>query len=329
MMKLQKEDYTVGWICALPIPEWQASRLLLDAEHEDAPLSSTQYQYAFGSINGHNVVMGCLPDSQMGIGSAASVASEMRSSFPNLRFALLVGLGGGVPSQANDIRLGDVVVSRPDQAKRHGGVRQYDYGKAIQGDEFQLTGTLNTPPHILLSALGKVRSARPGTSRFGEYLRSYHEHIDDTPEFVTPPKNDRLFESSYKHPSKEPTCSKCDSESEITRSPRPSGTPQVHYGTIASGNQVMKDAVKRDDISKELGGVFCFEMEVAGLMNHFPCLVVRGICDYCDSHKNKSWQQYAAATAAAWAKELLRNIVPADVCRGDTIMQLSKHGKPC
>lgn len=46
-------------------------------------------------------------------------------------------------------------------------------------------------------------------------------------------------------------------------------------------------------------------MEAAGLMDNFPCLVIRGICDYSDSHKNKQWQDYAAATAAAYSKELL------------------------
>jgi ankyrin repeat domain-containing protein 50 len=73
----------------------------------------------------------------------------------------------------------------------------------------------------------------------------------------------------------------------------------------------MKDGVTRDRISAELGGILCFEMEAAGLMNTFPCLVIRGICDYADSHKNKRWQPYAAATAAACAKEIL-SIIPAD-----------------
>lgn len=89
----------------------------------------------------------------------------------------------------------------------------------------------------------------------------------------------------------------------------------VHYGTIASGNQVIKDGVTRDQLSSELGGVLCFEMEAAGLMNSFPCLVIRGICDYADSHKNKKWQPYAAATAAAYAKELLSVIPVADIDR--------------
>jgi nucleoside phosphorylase len=50
-------------------------------------------------------------------------------------------------------------------------------------------------------------------------------------------------------------------------------------------------------------------MEAAGLMNHFPCVVIRGICDYSDSHKNKEWQGYAAMAAAAYTKDLLRRIV--------------------
>jgi nucleoside phosphorylase len=89
----------------------------------------------------------------------------------------------------------------------------------------------------------------------------------------------------------------------------------VHYGTIASGNQVIKDGVTRDRLSLELGGVLCFETEAAGLMNSFPCVVIRGICDYADSHKNKRWLPYAVATAAACAKELLSFIPSTDVVK--------------
>ncbi|KAF6806455.1 Kinesin light chain 5 [Colletotrichum sojae] len=88
--------------------------------------------------------------------------------------------------------------------------------------------------------------------------------------------------------------------------------PTIHYGLIASANQVMKNAKIRETLSAEKG-VICFEMEAAGLMNHFPCLVIRGICDYSDSHKNKEWQGFAAMTAAAYAKDLLRQIPPNSV----------------
>ena len=94
----------------------------------------------------------------------------------------------------------------------------------------------------------------------------------------------------------------------VSRPPRKSQEPVVHYGTIASGNKVMTDAVTRDQLAEEFE-VRCFEMEAAGLMNDFPCLVIRGIADYADSHKNKLWRKYAAAAAASYAKELL-NLIP-------------------
>ena len=86
----------------------------------------------------------------------------------------------------------------------------------------------------------------------------------------------------------------------------------VHYGLIASADRLMKDAQVRD-CSAETEGVLCFEMEAAGLMDHFPCVVIRGICDYSDTHKNDVWQGYAAATAAAYAKELLSVVIPTEV----------------
>jgi hypothetical protein len=46
-------------------------------------------------------------------------------------------------------------------------------------------------------------------------------------------------------------------------------------------------------------------MEVAGMMDNLQCLPIRGICDDSDSHKNKEWQDYTAATIATYAKELL------------------------
>lgn len=83
----------------------------------------------------------------------------------------------------------------------------------------------------------------------------------------------------------------------------------IHFGLIASANQLIKDATIRDRLSAEKD-VLCFEMEAAGLMNHFPCLVIRGICDYSDSHKNEGWQGYAAMAAVAYAKDLLSKVAP-------------------
>ncbi|KAH7019861.1 hypothetical protein EDB80DRAFT_759906 [Ilyonectria destructans] len=111
-------------------------------------------------------------------------------------------------------------------------------------------------------------------------------------------------------------CRFCDMTKVIRRKPR---DMIVHYSLLASGNQVIKDAAFRDKLNKDLGGqVLCVEMEAAGLMNNFPCIIIRGICDYADSHKNYSWQEYAAALAAAFAKELLEYVQPGDVDRERT-----------
>jgi nucleoside phosphorylase len=119
-------------------------------------------------------------------------------------------------------------------------------------------------------------------------------------------EHDDLFEASYGHPHGD-TCVGCDRSRLCNREPRKDERPLIHYGNIASGDQVVKDAPTRDRIARE-EGILCFEMEAAGLMDTFPCVVIRGVCDYADSHKNKRWQPYAAATAACYAKELLGEV---------------------
>ena len=116
-------------------------------------------------------------------------------------------------------------------------------------------------------------------------------------------QEDRLFAAEYAHVSGV-TCDDCDPAKAVSRPERDDDAPQVHYGNIASGDEVMKDGPSRDRIARE-EGILCFEMEAAGLMDSFPCVVIRGVCDYADSHKNKRWQPYAAATAACYCKELL------------------------
>ncbi|KAK4220446.1 hypothetical protein QBC38DRAFT_208355, partial [Podospora fimiseda] len=111
-----------------------------------------------------------------------------------------------------------------------------------------------------------------------------------------------------------PDCRGCDTADEVQRDPRDTSDPEIHYGIIASGNMLVKDAATRDRIVANVGeDCICFEMEAAGLMNNFPCLVIRGICDYADSHKSDRWQRYASATAAAYAKELLEYVPAAEV----------------
>jgi nucleoside phosphorylase len=103
----------------------------------------------------------------------------------------------------------------------------------------------------------------------------------------------------------------CDNGKVLRRSRKPK-KPVIHYGIIASGNQVIKDSRVRDRLGQEFEAL-CVEMEAAGLMNDFSYIVIRGICDYADSYKNNAWQEYTALVAAAYVKELLSVIRPIKV----------------
>jgi nucleoside phosphorylase len=300
----------------------------------------------------------------IGNNSAAHVATQMINTFPSIKFGLMVGIGGGIPPK---VRLGDVVVSKPDG--KFPGVVQWDFGKAVDGGKFEQTGSLDRPPKELLAALSKLVARqnmnRSDLPRFVEdlktnpYLPPNYTRSDSLKDILFAADNPHRTQGRWQvlvsivwktvlgllaylvgwwafAPVKpgagqdtnaapdidldggqqrwieadedEEKCRFCDTTRVIKRRPR---ATHVHYGLIASGNQVIKDARFRDALNKRFEGkILCLEMETAGLLESFPCIVIRGICDYADSHKNKVWQDHAAAVAAAFAKELL-SIVPA------------------
>jgi nucleoside phosphorylase len=326
-------DYTIGWICAI-ITEYVAAQEFLDENHEGPKYVSRNdnNDYTLGRVGKHNVVIAVLPDREYGTASAAAVAANMLSSFPNVRIGLMVGIAGGAPSKKHDIRLGDIVVSTPQD--KEGGVFQYDFGKTIQGQEFQKTRVLNQPPALLRGAVSGLQA---------QYEREGHlieEAIDGILEknrrlrkkYKRPePSTDRLYQSDVVHPpNNEAGCAITCGDDPSIMVLRPErveeeDNPAIHYGLVASANQLMKNALLRDKLAAEKD-VLCFEMEAAGLMNSFPCLVIRGICDYSDSHKNKEWQGYAAMAAAAYAKALLCRISPTMVETEKKIAEILSSG---
>ncbi|KAL6915480.1 hypothetical protein FSST1_006975 [Fusarium sambucinum] len=308
-------DYTVGWICAITT-EYVAAQEFLDEEHEGPEFVSPHddNHYSLGKVGKHNVVIAVLPDNEYGKASAASVARNMMHSFPNVRFGLMVGIAGGAPGK-HDIRLGDIVVGCAGNG--HGGVLGYDFGKAIQGQGFQETGFLNQPPTLLRTTVNglKARYERKG-HQLSEAVGKILENNTRLRRKYSQPESgtDSLFQPEVTHDlACTATCSD-DVSNLILRSERPEDedNPVVHYGLIASADRLMKDALERDRLSNETE-VLCFEMEAAGLVNHFPCLVIRGIYHYSDSHKNKQWQGYAAMVAAAYARDFLYEIAPSRV----------------
>jgi nucleoside phosphorylase len=321
---LGPDEYRVGIICALAT-EKMAVEGMLDEEYPGLPRQpGDDNDYTLGRIGEHRVIVACLPGGMTGTNSAAVVATNMMRSFP-IRIGLMVGIAGGVWSKEKDIRLGDVIISQPDGM--HGGVVQWDFGK-MEADGFKRTGTLNKPPRELLNAVQGLRSSH---GRKGDTLHVHLEKmLEDNPKmrdegnFVYQGhENDVLYEATYRHENENvKTCAQCARSRIVTREERVDDRPRIHYGNIASGNEVVKDGPSRDRIA-EKEGVIGFEMEAAGLMDSFPCLVIRGICDYADSHKNKRWQPYAAATAAAYAKELLLRIAPDDVIQMQTASKVT------
>ncbi|KAB8226955.1 5'-methylthioadenosine/S-adenosylhomocysteine nucleosidase family protein [Aspergillus alliaceus] len=334
-------DYTVGWICALP-KELIAAAAMLDETHQDLPRQPNDHNaYTLGRVGVHNVVVACLPKGEIGNNNAATVATRMTSTFPSIKFGLMVGIGGGAPKS---VRLGDVVVSTPMDG--FGGVVQWDFGKMQQGGAFKRTGALNRPPTELLTALTKLEKEHTMKgSKVPQYLEELKKnwprlapkytksasmkdvlfrpdcyHIQEPDIYDVGTSDNAVEEGGEEEDDEIYPCINCDQTKIIRRKPR---DMRVHYGLIASGNQVVKDAAFRDEINAKLGGkVLCFEMEAAGLMNDFPCIVIRGICDYADSHKNKDWQEHAAAVAAAFAKELLLLVPAQEVEQMPTIKKL-------
>ncbi|KAH7108871.1 hypothetical protein B0J11DRAFT_500063, partial [Dendryphion nanum] len=300
LRRLTHNAYTVGWVCALP-KEQTAAVAMLDQKHEPLPIPPNDHNiYILGSIGKHNIVIACLPFGRIGNSPSAVVATRMITTFPSIKFGLMVGIGGGIPPK---VRLGDVVVSKP--IDRFPGVVQWDMGKAEEGGKFNQTGSLNNPPSVLLAALGLLCTEHEMN---GPKIPQYLDDLKRNWPMLAPKyiRSDSLHDVLFA-PNEENDCRFCDTARVIKRKPR---EMRVHYGLIASGNQVIKDAKFRDDLNQRFDrNVLCVEMEAAGLVNDFPCIVIRGICDYADSHKNKAWQEHAAAVAAAFAKEVL-SVVP-------------------
>jgi nucleoside phosphorylase len=281
---------------------------MLDERYDD-PASQHELddnEYALGCVGKYKVVVASLPAGQPGTHNAAIAATQMKYTFQHIEFVLMVGIAGGIPSE-HDVRLGDVVVSMP--GKKSMGVVQHDFGTMTE--ELQHTHALHGPPRNLLNVIMKVQAEHNlGISRVSDHISAmFEKHPALVEKYAYPgQENDQLFTAEYKHIG-ESTCAQCDAGKLAFRHPRLDNKPQIHYGTVLSANHVMRNSIKRDALGKEYDAL-CFEMESGGLMNTFPCVVIRGICDYADSHKNKRWQEYAAVAAAAYAKEFLSYVTP-------------------
>jgi nucleoside phosphorylase len=309
-----RKDYTVGIICALEF-ESVAVQATFDEEHGRVHTSTWDGNvYDFGRIHEHHVVVACLSEAVYANVDTATVAADMVRSFP-IKLLLTVGIGGGVWNDRSDIRLGDIVVSqrRPDgsHVQRDSDVQEWNGVTPRTG----LLNQYRQPLPDALQSLERTLAVKDGqvAANIADML-SVHPRMDKMFRHQGQ-ENDELFLAGYRHAG-EDTCADCDRSHLVhNRTHRIHDGPRIHYGNIASvfsDDLVLTYAPSRDHTAKEQG-ILCFEMEAADLMDGFPCVVIRGISDYADSHRNKRWQGYAAATAAAYAKALLMCIPVADI----------------
>lgn len=284
-----------------------AALQMLDEVHEGIPQPYVDNNiYNLGSINGYNVVIASLHIP--GTNSAATAITQLKNTFQKLRFSLLVGVGGGVPIRIGSerVHLGDVVVGKPEG--QYPGVVQYDHGKAEVG-EFKRTGALAPPPTLLLGAVNNLAAHRrmSMTDPVYENMQRINTGIPGLRMYRYPGAHrDRLYRADYAHPERDKDCDECCDQTHLIHRDSSQRIPSyvvVHSGTIASGEIVLRNGALRDLLRSKYE-VVCFEMEAAGVASDFPCLVIRGICDYADSHKNDDWHGYAAAAAAAYARQL-------------------------
>jgi hypothetical protein len=101
---------------------------------------------------------------------------------------------------------------------------------------------MNQPPQVLLNAITQLLAGEIlGNGHIVEMISDVlNRNVEMKSPFSRPSdEQDRLFNPAYDHPQDEDTCIKCDKGQLIHRDPRISGEPRIHYGLIASGNQVM------------------------------------------------------------------------------------------
>ncbi|KEF58573.1 uncharacterized protein A1O9_06499 [Exophiala aquamarina CBS 119918] len=277
-----RNDYTVACICPMGV-ELAPVEALLDEVYQLPPLGvdplrprlrrSDQPAYTVGRIGAYRIVVAAMP--RIGNNIAAAVTTQLHSDFPFVEFCFLVGVGGGIPADADDhdIRLGDVVVSQPSGVS--GGVIQYDLGKRTSYGCFERTGMSARPPAILSANVERLKSLhRREGSRIPQFLAQMLEKFPNMTKDYTRPAviQDQLFNTSYHHQGGL-TCQNCDPSQLVARSKRTSHDPQIHYGNIGSGNTVIRDSYTRDALKRDLN-IICVDMEAAGLMDAFPGLVI-------------------------------------------------------
>ncbi|KAL4922789.1 putative kinesin light chain [Aspergillus aurantiobrunneus] len=352
MRPRSRDDFAIAIICALPL-EAEAVEALFDERYDRLGKYYGKQQgdanaYINGRICKHDVVLSYLPG--MGKGSAAGVASSLLVSYPGVRLALDVGICGGAPPppEYQEIFLGDVIISDL--------VIEYDFGRRYPGGFQQKTGvkdTLGRPGREIRALLNGLR-AENACRELQEQAQQYLHTLQQTGiKWIHPGVDDILFKACYLHKHNSNASAGCscfgsDSPDQICeealgkdcndlgchqsqrvrcREKAEAIQASIYIGPVASADTVMKSGQHRDEIVKR-EKVIGFEMEGAGVWDNVPCIIIKGVCDYADSHKSKVWQAYSAATGASVAKAFLEYwmpVNPQDKSRRHVVIPFAKN----
>lgn len=337
-----RSQVQVAIICALTL-ETDAVQDVFDrrlSEVKYGKRPGDPNHYTMGAIGHHDVVLVHMPVMEKRNG--ATVAANCRASFPSLELVLVVGICGGMPftKDGNEIILGDIAVS--DGLIQYDFGRQFPDRFIRKNDNMPKPNAEILSFLAKMKGRGSMKTLRERTALHLQHLSG----ASDLKEIVEYPGalGDRLYEPTYRHKhqvasdcevcdrcrtSMDPVCEdalrldcktlQCSDQHLIARErlavaseerndQNTHSGPSIHFGLYASGDKVIKSGEERDVIAKE-EGVIAFEMEGSGVWEVFPgrCLVVKAVCDYADGHKNKVWQSFAAASAAACTKALLKS----------------------
>ncbi|KAF5613568.1 ankyrin repeat [Fusarium subglutinans] len=309
-----RNDYIVGWVCALPLVA-TAAEAMLDSVHPDGPLDldiTDDIKFVFGRLNGYDIVLAYPSPTNQGNGSAVEIVEQVRLAFRSIRFILLIGLGGGVPHTKENISPGDVVVGRPEPGRS--GLVLYEGGQVHWNSDdagnVRSRDSSDKPSSSLLTATRKVEmNSILGNSHMRTYMSTI---IDKQPTIFAPPELEKGSTAGANDGDRDVKSSgdRGEGNGRHTHSWQASTDrlPKVHYGLVASCQHQLRDSKTRDSLAAD-HGILCFETEAFGLPDNGRIQVIRGICGYSDSSFNDGeWKGYAAAAAAAYARELLMSM---------------------
>lgn len=340
-----REGFEIALICALQIESDAVEALFDDYYEEDYSYGKAPGDpnaYTTGNIAGHNVVLAFMPG--MGKVNSANAAAGFRASFPNIKLGIVVGICGGVPGERdgeNEVLLGDIIISTA--LKQYDFGRQYDNGTITRNTVEDNFSRPNMEIRSFLSKYSGIRGRNTLRKKTSSYLAELCAKDDFKKSSYPGADKDILYRPDYRHRHRDPNicsvCANCQSPYDevcdaalkssctelgcedsmtVSRSrveqamgttssneSRDAPKPFIHFGTIACGDSVMKSGLRRDEIALR-EKVIAFEMEGAGVWDSFPTIIIKSVCDYADSHKNKMWQKYAAATASACSKAFLK-----------------------